>query len=69
MIQMTQLPNRASFSPTLFVGEKVPKADEGALPNIWLAPLDEALVRERPLMSIPDSGTSPLIRLRHLLPR
>jgi 2-succinyl-5-enolpyruvyl-6-hydroxy-3-cyclohexene-1-carboxylate synthase len=25
--------NRAPFSPTFFVGEKVPKADEGALPN------------------------------------
>jgi hypothetical protein len=23
----------SAFSPTLFVGEKVPKADEGALPN------------------------------------
>jgi len=28
-----KLPNRAPFSPTLFVGEKVPKADEGAPPN------------------------------------
>src|SRR5258707_1063484 len=27
---MAQTPIRASFSPTLFVGEKVPKADEGA---------------------------------------
>jgi 2-succinyl-5-enolpyruvyl-6-hydroxy-3-cyclohexene-1-carboxylate synthase len=30
---MPKLPNRAPFSPTFFVGEKVPKADEGALPN------------------------------------
>ena len=29
MAQLAQLPNRAPFSPTVFVGEKVPKADEG----------------------------------------
>ncbi|HEX3067932.1 MAG TPA: hypothetical protein VHX14_05110 [Thermoanaerobaculia bacterium] len=28
--EVIQTPNRAPFSPTLFVGEKVPKADEGA---------------------------------------
>jgi hypothetical protein len=30
---MPKLPNRAPFSPTFFVGEKVPKADKGVLPN------------------------------------
>jgi 2-succinyl-5-enolpyruvyl-6-hydroxy-3-cyclohexene-1-carboxylate synthase len=30
---MPHPPNRAPFSPTFFVGEKVPKADEGALPS------------------------------------
>jgi hypothetical protein len=33
MAQLAKLPNRAPFSPTFFVGEKVPKADEGAFPN------------------------------------
>jgi len=59
--------NRESFSPSVFqLGEKVPKADEGAFHTYAIRAPSSALGPAS--VNRAYLGKRPLIRLRHLLP-